>query len=206
MNKVVYEVKVTLDDQTSLAKGNDSLSSRVQKSTESSITSNGDGNNIQDNKTNSNDIKEKNNSAVGNAVIGGYALLQEARQVYTFVRDLINTNKTASLYISGDNLSIQTMQRQIAQQDTLTNYIESALTPMLTSSVGKTLGDNFGLGKFGSTLGFAFGLFGMVKNVISTINNYSASIKIFNAQRYQDNYIKSLNAERLVKNSFYYRY
>lgn len=206
MNKVVYEVKVTLDDQTSLAKGNDSLSSRVQKSTESSITSNGDGNNIQDNKTNSNDIKEKNNSAVGNAVIGGYALLQEARQVYTFVRDLINTNKTASLYISGDNLSIQTMQRQIAQQDTLTNYIESALTPMLTSSVGKTLGDNFGLGKFGSTLGFAFGLFGMVKNVISTINNYSASIKVFNAQRYQDNYIKSLNAERLVKNSFYYRY
>ena len=197
MDRVIYEVKVTLDDQ--INKGNSSLSSQIQMSDKK------ESNTDHIKKTSNEDIKDKHNTAVSSAIIGGYTLLQEAKQVYTFARDLMVTQKVSSLYITGDNLSIKNTQRQIAIEDTVTNHIESALTPILTASVGKSFGEISGLGKAGTVIGYALGMFSMFKNVISSFNNYSARVKMFEAQKYQDNYIKSLNAERLVKNTMYYR-
>ena len=202
--KVIYEVRVVLTDSTQRKEynsGNSSLSSEIQSETiQQSNTNMGSGT-----KSGTNDIIDKYNNSASSKVVGMYMAIREMTGMYTTIRDLYSTQKASQLYISGDTLSIKNMQRKINVQDSIVQHLDSALTPVISGSIGKSVGETFGLGKFGAVIGTTLGIFSLFKNMISTITNYKTSINLYNAQMVQDAYLKNLNSDRLVKNAKYYR-
>lgn len=196
MEKAVYEVRFTLDDGL---KKTASLSSKV-------ATNDATSNKQTQEKILKQQEKERKDR-LKNISVGATTTLAVAAkgyQTYLQLRNIMNSHKMVNASISGDILSAKNYQLKTARNDAIVGKISTVLNPALSGAAG-----GFAVGPKGAAVGFVAGLGVGIFNLVT--ESYVENMQIqtqeraYFANQQVQNYINTIERERLIKAVGFYR-
>ncbi len=153
--------------------------------------------NLQDANSVENVIEKKDTPTFNSVAVKGLATATLAVGTYQTVRNMVNTQKTATLVINGDLLAAQHLQ---IRQSNIDKYIGLGGTAMKGAFAGGVVGSV--AGPVGTVVGAAVGtIYSVASSVFKQVNTHIAEMRVYEASIKQQQYYNQLEANRLIKST-----